>query len=71
MEAPEELTLTWSLQESDVRITARLRTGALSIEAQVSEPSQFPAAVSAAHELFRHIAETHGQTRIDGGLSAA
>ena len=66
METPEELTLSWLSEDDAIQLDARLRTGALAIEAHLSEPSQFPAATVAAHELFQHIAQAYGRVRMNG-----
>ncbi len=66
IETPEEMTLSWLSEDDAIQIDARLRTGALSIEARLSEPSQFPAATVAAHELFQHIAQAYGRVRMNG-----
>ena len=66
METPEELTLSWLSEDDGIQIDARLRTGALSIEARIAEPSQFPAATMAAHELFQHIAQAYGRVGMNG-----
>jgi len=66
MESREELTLSWLSEDDAIQIDARLRTGALSIEAHLSEPSQFPAATVAAHGLFQHIAQAYGRVRMNG-----
>jgi len=66
METPEELTLSWLSEDDAIQIDARLRTGALSIDAHLSEASQFPAATMAGHELFQHIAQAYGRVRMNG-----
>ena len=66
METPEELTLSWLSEDDAIQIDARLRTGALSIDAHFSEASLFPAATMAAHELFQHIAQAYGRVRMNG-----
>ncbi len=66
METPEELTLSWLSEDDAIQIDARLRTGALSIEARIAEPSEFPAATVAAHELFQHIAQAYSRVRMNG-----
>ena len=66
METPEELTLSWLSEDDSIQLDARLRTGALAIEAHISEPGQFPAATLAAHELFQHIAQAYGHVRMNG-----
>jgi hypothetical protein len=66
METPEELTLSWLSEDEGIQIDARLRTGALSIDAHFAEASQFPAATMAGHELFQHIAQAYGRVRMNG-----
>ena len=66
METPDELTLSWLSEDDAIQIDARLRTGALSIDAHLSEASQFPAATMAGHELFQHIAQAYGRVRMNG-----
>ncbi len=66
METPEELTLSWLSEDDAIQIDARLRTGALSIDAHFSEAAQFPAATMAGHELFQHIAQAYGRVRMNG-----
>jgi hypothetical protein len=66
METSEELTLSWLSEDDAIQIDARLRTGALSIDAHFSEASQFPAATMAGHELFQHIAQAYGRVRMNG-----
>ena len=65
-ETPDELTLSWVTDDDAFQIDARVRTGALSLEAHVSEPSKFYAAIIAAHELFRHIASAYSRVRMNG-----
>lgn len=65
METGQDIVLTWMSLEGSIQLNARLRTGGLSIEAQVSEPSKLPAAIAASHELFQHIAEAYGSTRMN------
>jgi len=66
METSEELTLSWLSEDDAIQIDARLRTGALSIDAHFSEAAQFPAATMAGHELFQHIAQAYGRVRMNG-----
>lgn len=66
METPDELTLSWLSEDDAIQIDARLRTGALSIDAHLSEAAQFPAATMAGHELFQHIAQAYGRVRMNG-----
>ncbi len=65
-ETSDELTLSWVTEDDATQIDARLRTGALSIEAHIAEPSTFQMAIVAAHELFQHIARGYGRVRMNG-----
>ena len=65
LETGQEIVLTWMSLEGSIQINARLRTSALSIEAQVADPSKLPAAIAASHELFMHIAAAYGSTRMN------
>src|SRR2546425_11744556 len=66
METRDELTLSWLSEDDAIQLDARLRTGALSIDAHFSEAAQFPAATMAGHELFQHIAQAYGRVRMNG-----
>ena len=65
-ETSDELTLSWVTEDDAIQVDARLRIGALSIEAHVGEPSTFHKAIFAAHELFQHIARGYGRVRMNG-----
>lgn len=65
METPEEIVLTWTSLEGSMQINARMRANALSIEAQVSEPSKLPATIAASHELFQRITRTYSRATAD------
>jgi len=65
-ETSDELTLSWVTEDDAIQVDARLRIGALSIEAHVAEPSTFHKAIFAAHELFQHIARGYGRVRMNG-----
>ncbi len=58
-ESPDEIVLSWISEDGSYELDARLRTGALSIEGHVDDPSLRPEALLAAHELFRRLSATY------------
>jgi len=64
-ETPEEIVLSWVSDDGAFQVDARVRTGALSIEGSVEDPSVWSRALMAAHELFRHLSETY-RLRLQG-----
>lgn len=55
-ETPEELRLSWALEDESIRIETRIRSGQLSVVAHVESPERSDEATRLGHLLFRQVA---------------
>lgn len=67
-EFPEELRLSWGLEDETVRLSVRIRAGQLVIEAEVASHDRLDEATRLGHLLFRQIASE--SSRVYGALVA-
>ncbi len=68
-ESPEELRLSWALEDESIQLETRLRAGQLAVVAHVASHARLDEATRLGHLLFRQIADEVSRGPMSGLVS--